>query len=248
MSIVTSEAILMRKTELRETSLILNFYTRESGKIVGIIKGVRSPQPQFGALFEIFSLDKIVFYERKKSDIFTVSQCELIDYFPGIRRDLEKMSIASYFMEMIDTISAQGEKNEEMFNVIVESLRSLEKSSNPKKSARIFELKILKLAGMMPSLEECMVCGNGNLGMNVKFSIKSGSIVCPNCFPKEYTANISRGAVDFMRSVMSSDSPIAMEVPGNVEEEIDNVIKNFINFHIQKRFKSVEFMGQISGK
>lgn len=247
MAIITSEAILLRKTELRETSFILNFFTRESGKIVGVIKGVRSPQPQFGALFEIFSLDKIVFYERKRGDVFTISQCELVDYFSGIRKDFKKVSYASYFMEMIDTIAVQGERNEEMFDVLIQALKSLERSQNPDDVKRVFELKILKINGLMPSLKECMICKDSDLSGSIRFSIKSGSVICPNCSAREYTVPISMDVIHFIDSMVSLPMNEVLDVDGSdvITKEVDGLIKNFINFHIQKRFKSVEFMGCI---
>ena len=78
MAIQKTEGILLRKADLRETSLILTFYTKDFGKIKGIVRGVRGPRSGScgGASMEIFALDGLVFYERRRSDIFTIS-CNL---------------------------------------------------------------------------------------------------------------------------------------------------------------------------
>ena len=73
-----SEAILLKKFDLRETSILLTFFTKESGKIRGVIKGVRSPQPQFAGVYEPFTLDKITYYEKKNKDLFVISHCDLL--------------------------------------------------------------------------------------------------------------------------------------------------------------------------
>ena len=78
MAIQKTEGILLRRQDLRETSLILTFYTRDFGKVKGIVRGVRGPRSACGGgNMEIFALDEVVFYERRKSDIFTISQCDL---------------------------------------------------------------------------------------------------------------------------------------------------------------------------
>ena len=70
MPIQKSEAIVLRSQDLRETSLIITFYTKDFGKIKGIVRGVRGPHAQYGGgSLEIFAHDEIVFYERKKADI-----------------------------------------------------------------------------------------------------------------------------------------------------------------------------------
>ena len=72
MAIQKSEGILLRSQNLRETSIILTFYTRDFGKIKGVIKGARGAATQYGrSAFELFALDEIVFYERKRSEMYT---------------------------------------------------------------------------------------------------------------------------------------------------------------------------------
>ncbi|MDD5135723.1 MAG: DNA repair protein RecO, partial [Candidatus Omnitrophica bacterium] len=116
MAIQKTEGILLRRQDLRETSLILTFYTKDFGKIKGIVRGVRGPRSACGgANMEIFAHDEVVFYERRRSDIFTISQCDLLDYFAPARESLERLSYASYLVELLDSVTALGDKNEEAF-------------------------------------------------------------------------------------------------------------------------------------
>ncbi|MBU0880811.1 MAG: recombination protein O N-terminal domain-containing protein, partial [Candidatus Omnitrophica bacterium] len=64
MPIQKSDGILLRRQDLRETSILLTFYTRDFGKIKGIVRGVRGPRAIFGGgAYELFALDEIIFYE-----------------------------------------------------------------------------------------------------------------------------------------------------------------------------------------
>ena len=101
MPIQRSGAIVLRSHALRETSLILTYYTKDFGKIKGIVRGVRGPHAQYGGgSLELFAHDEIIFYERKKSDIFTISQCDLIDFFNPIRQSLERLAYASFMVSI----------------------------------------------------------------------------------------------------------------------------------------------------
>ena len=248
MAIISTDAILLKKTELRETSLILDFYTRDSGKIKGIMKGVRSPQPQFGSVFEIFTLDRIVFYERRTKDIFTISQCELVDFFPGLRKDLERLGYAAYYTELVDATCGIGEKNEDVFNLFLESLRFLSQPGSAKRITRVFEIKLLKLLGMMPYLKKCIQCGNADLTGQVRFSVKDGGVLCGNCFKTDTGARpILAGTINFIDSVAEApmDRVSRIKVARPVGEQVERLMKVFLDFHVQKKFKTIEFMGQV---
>ena len=65
MAIQKTEAILLRKRDLRETSLILSFFTRDFGKIHGVLKGARGTRARIGVNPLYFSLEEIIFYEKK---------------------------------------------------------------------------------------------------------------------------------------------------------------------------------------
>ncbi len=250
MAIITTEAIILRKTELRETSLIVDFFTRSGGKIKGVIKGVRTPEPRSAAAFEVLSLDRIVYYEKKNSDFFIVSQCDLVEYFPGLRRDLKKLTYASYMAEFIDATSALGQKNEDVFELLRDAMELISGPVDEKTLTRVFEIKVLNLEGLMPGMKRCVHCSRAVdiSGGPVSFSIKNGGIACRECRSVERPLfEMSLEAADFVRRC--PDVPLSnareLSVPGPLMAELDKFIKNFLNFHIQKRFKSVEFMEQV---
>ena len=62
-------AICIRAIDYSETSQILTFFTRDTGKIGAIAKGSKRPKSSFGGPFEIFSYGKIVFAESNKDKL-----------------------------------------------------------------------------------------------------------------------------------------------------------------------------------
>ena len=85
-----TEAIILRRQEIRETSLILIAFTRDLGKIHGLVKGVRGARAAVPWYLEPLTRQAIVVYERRRSAISLISSFDLMDAFDPIRRDLTK--------------------------------------------------------------------------------------------------------------------------------------------------------------
>jgi len=81
MSIEKSQAIVLKRQKLRETSVLATLYTKDFGKISGVMKGVRGIQNKSVNFLEPFTLCEVVFYKNKRGGLYTISQCDLLDYF-----------------------------------------------------------------------------------------------------------------------------------------------------------------------
>ncbi len=248
MPIQKSEGIVLRRQEIRETSLILTIYTKDFGKIKGIVRGVRGPRacPGGGSL-EIFALDEIVYYERKRSDIYTISQCDLIDFFNSIRGSLERLAYATYIIELLDSVTALGDKNSEVFDLALNSLKLLSGESSPKRVARIFEIKLLHLLGLMPSLEFCANCGQA-VDAGAKFSFRHGGLICKSCLGTDKDSrSVLQGTAKFIEHIRSLpfEKVARIKVSIQVGKELESILRKFLDYHIERRLKSVDFLKAI---
>lgn len=251
MAIQKTDGILLRRQDLRETSLIVTFFTRDFGKIKGIVRGVRGPRSACGgANLEPFALDGLVFYERKKTDIFTISQCDLIDYFSPIRDSLVRLSYAMYLVELMDSVTALSDKNIEAFDLLLDSLKLLaagDKECSARRVGRIFEIRLLHLLGIMPSLESCANCG-GRSEITARFSIRNGGLLCKKCLSADREARpILVGTVKFIEHIRSLpfDRVARIKVASEVGHELERLLRRFLDFHIERRLKTVEFLKAI---
>jgi len=243
--IQTTEAVLLKKQDLRETSLFLTFYTRGFGKIYGVIKGARGQKGQYCAVPQLFTLNEVVFYERKAKDVFTISQCELKEFFGEIRENLEKTSYAVYFVELINSLTPVCEKNEAMFQLLTNCLRLLSGSASPKRAARIFEIKLLSILGLMPQVSNCAACGAVKLDKKVRFSFKNGGVLCEACAAKEKdSVAISIGTAHFIGHISRSNWEMIprIKVSSDVGREVESLLRRFFNYHLHLKPKSLDFM------
>jgi DNA repair protein RecO (recombination protein O) len=250
MSALTTEGIILRKYFLRETSYILVVFTREFGKIRGVLKGVRDPYPQFAGNFELFTRCKLIFYKKKGTRLDLISRCEAEDFYYPVRRDLKKVSTANYFVELVDAVTIDHDVNERLYDVLSESLNCLSSSQDARNIARIFELKMLEAAGFAPRVGDCAGCGAG-FSDPFFFSPKRGGIVCAACSGGGMDGvPISMGAVNFMRKIY--EVPFSrvsqINVTKDVAADIARALKGFVAYHLGKEIKSAGFIEELERK
>lgn len=221
MAIHTTDAIVLKKQDIRETSLLVSFYTRDFGKIKGLIKGVRGPRGSLGYQVQVFSLNKIVFYDSKRSAVHTISQCDLIDFFESVREDILETGYACYLIELVDALTTEEDRGERIFALLLNSLRLLKGKASPKRIARIFEIKLLMLSGFMVS-EYC--------------SRHYGS-----------SRKILPGTANFIEHVERApyEKLDRIKVSRDVGEELEEIMKELLSYQLDTQIRSLEFLEKI---
>ncbi|MFC1479836.1 DNA repair protein RecO [Candidatus Omnitrophota bacterium] len=247
MPALNAEGIILRKYCLRETSYILVVFTKEFGKIRGVIKGVRAPYPQFAGNFEIFTQCQLLFYRKKKTSMDLITQCEMLDYFLPARKDIERLTYANYFIELVNIVTTDYNANDELYQTLLKSLRMLEGTSSAKRVGRIFELKLLGAMGLSPQMHECVECGS-DIGQRGRFSVLGGGMLCERCVHRDKEAlRVSLGTVNFMRKIQTSEleKTSRIKVSKKVGKETEETLKRFLRYYINRPIRSLGFLEQL---
>ena len=247
MSIDKAQALVLNKHDLRETSIIVNFYTKEFGKISGILKGIRTEPEKFASNLEPFSLNEIIFYRKTHSELHLVSQADKLNNFTGIRQSIERANTAGFMMDLIGSIMQVEDKNEEIFNLAIAALKELETNYNPEKIATIFKIKILELSGFKPHFDSCVSCLNKIMGQS-KFSLSLGGLLCPSCIQKDPASrSIFRGTIATVLHIEKNSFSNSLNLGMNpqIKKELDIILNAFLNFHLGRELKSQKVLSKM---
>jgi len=241
MPIHKADAIVLNRWNFRETSLIVSFYTREYGKISGILKGIRPEPAKFASTVEHFSRNSIIFYKKRSSELHLVSACDIVDNFTPIRQDISKITCASMMTELLSAVMQIDDKNEAIFELILSSLRELtELQVSADKISTIFKIKILALSGFKPHFDSCVSCGSRIMSQS-KFSLVHGGLLCPGCYHRDLAGRaIFRGTIASILHIERNDLKANLKLGMNpeIKRELDLVLNSFIQFHLEKELKS----------
>ncbi len=242
MSIHKTEAIVLSTQNFRQTSLIANFYTRDFGKLSGLLKGIRQEPFKFNSSVDVFSLNEIIFYKKTKTSLHLVSQCDLKNDFRLIKNDLERIKKAFSLVRLINILTAEEDKNEDIFNLAVDCLAQLENNSDIDKILIIFKIKLLDFCGFKPHLDSCVSCNNKIIAQ-AKFSLKFGGLLCDRCVGKDIKSRtVFRGTVASILYIEKNnfDNVLRLGMNQAIKRELNQVLDAFLEFHLDKKLYNEE--------
>lgn len=241
MAIDKTPGLIIKRNNFRETSIIATFYTRDFGKINGLLKGARSDLKKFGSRIEPFTNNDIVFYRKTRGEIHLISQCDLIDNFDGLQKDLDKLNLSSYAAKLIDVIMPQEDKNEAVFNLLIDFFKTLSASEGPNSLESLFEIKLLALSGFKPYLDACISCSK-QIDKNIRFSMKLGGLICDECSLRDLgSEKISEGSIASLLHLEKRSWPqsLRLKLSKAVENELSKVLKGFLSYHTGVELKAL---------
>ncbi len=174
------EGIVVGERSYSETSKILDVFTKKYGIIGVLSKGCKRMKSPLRSVSEKLTFgDFHIFY--KESKLSTLSSVDVKDIFKNIKKDIKKISYASYLLELSSNIYKQSE-DENIYDILVAALTKINENFDEEVITNIVELKYLKYLGILPNIDSCTVCGNKT--DIVTISLKGGYI-CKNCYEGE---------------------------------------------------------------
>jgi DNA repair protein RecO (recombination protein O) len=235
------EAIILRSINYQESSKILTLYTREYGALGVIAKGARRRHRTFGASLDLMAHIEAQLYIKESRELQLLSDADLIDEFPKIQADFEKLFLALSMLELTYIVTRHTERNDEMFDLLLNTLKTMESATNSVVPLfYYFEANIIELLGFRPSLGACEACGKslrdiaGQEGARVAFEIDRGAFRCGECSPPadaSLTVNAKTVALWEHFSRMNVKSITETPWEEALQGELDRVISNYLEYH-----------------
>lgn len=242
-----SEAIVLFSFDYGESDSILTLYTSEFGKIKGIAKGARRSRRRFVGKLEPPSHISMDFFVNGKSELVRVDDAKLLDAFEPLKADIETVSYGSYFLELVNEMTGDGQPSSVIFTTLISFLKLLGIQDCFDLIARSFEMRFLDGIGLIPHLSNCVVCSSEPVGTKNFFSSSKGGMVCTECAGTSGARGLipfSLGTASFLRSALKFDAvKLHRLVPGQMLlDESEKVLTDFIRFQTGRELKTKKFM------
>jgi DNA repair protein RecO (recombination protein O) len=243
-------AIVLRAWSFGESDKIVCFLTEENGKITGIAKGAKRSRRRFVNSLEPFSLVNLRFQDRAHSNLAFILASDLSFGFKYLLASLEKISFASYLVEITDGLIGEREENRLVFQHLKDSLIHLEEQPASLMFLTAFELKLLRLAGYQPLLDKCRRCGRERQERLIPrwhFSLRDGGLLCDFCSPlRKEIFPVSKATLDLLTDLQEQNGMASCHVSlsNAMLEEIRCIMHRFVEFHMDRKIKSASFLHQ----
>ncbi|TSB46754.1 DNA repair protein RecO [Alkalicoccobacillus porphyridii] len=238
------EAIVIKTVDYGETNKIITFYTKERGKLAVMARGAKKPRSQFAAVSQPFIYGSYVIY--KGSGLGTLNQGDPIKSFRKIREDLTYASYAMYMAELVDRLTEENKRYLWLFDWLYLCLLHMEEGADPEVLSRIFEVKMLEVAGISPQLDHCICCGSKE--MPVAFSIRFAGFVCSRCLHKdEYAYPCSPQTVRLLKLFhdMNLHRLGNISLKKETKQQLKQIIRAYYDEYSGVTLKSRRFLDQL---
>jgi DNA repair protein RecO (recombination protein O) len=248
MPIKAVEAIILQARPYGEADLIVEFFSAQSGRMRGIAKGAKKSKKRFVHCLETLNRVRLDLFEKQNLSLTRIDRGDLIDPFPGIRKDFRKWGQAAYFCEMIKELFAPGDSNRLVFELLCESLQVLDQEKGEPNVFAIFQIRLLKLAGYALYLEDCLGCGKKTEDMGQPmFSLARGGVFCPSCLKGDRGIRLSPGSVRSIRHSMTMELPQVFRIrfSQEIQGEIESLLASFSGRIMGKELGSARYLKQI---
>jgi DNA repair protein RecO (recombination protein O) len=249
MSITKAEAIVLKSIKFGDTSRIATLYTNDHGKIKVIAKGIRKPKSRLAGALQTFAHIQIVFYKKRTTEIYLLSQADTIESHQSLYRDLNRYVYASAMLELLDRLVTGEEANPRLFELTLGVLRMLEScpSDSLERFFCFYAMRLAEVLGYRPKFDKCVGCGSRVDTGQALFSPEKGGIVCRKCASGDQAyLRLPADAVASALKLQSikTEELNAYRIPEKHLRDILKVLLSLLEYHTERGrdLKSLELL------
>lgn len=234
-----TEAIILHTHAARERDKLVVFLTPEHGKRKGWAYGARSMKSRFGAALEPLAKVNIGFVERESDEVVRIESIDLVRSLFPAQQNLAASIAATYIAETVDTFAQPSDPSELIYRLLDRASEALLAGAPPVAVVAYVEIWMLRLTGILPSLKQCMECGEP-LGRPLRFQSRVAGFVCEN-HGGEIISNDVAGALDTMMRVAVSEFAPSSEVLFDLRSLAATIRRHFLGHEL----KSFEVLASV---
>jgi len=249
MPLYKTQAVVLRSFNLSEKDKLVTFLTRDYGKIKCVAKGARRLKNPHGAALEPLSHISMVYFGKQNQELFSLNQCDILHSFQSIREDHRKLYTAIYFLELADNLVAEAHPEPGIFDLLLTLLDKTSTQTDMETLCRLFEIRIMVLAGYGPRLNHCLLCKEVPRSLWVGFSYNRHGIICESCQGREFTeTKIKNGSLNYLKKLLTLDinHTERLKIPRESSAEIENVTHRLILSRLGRELKSYPFIKEMA--
>ena len=187
-------AICIRAIDYSETSQIVSFFTRATGKIDAIAKGSKRPKSPFDGPIEVLSHGNIVFVDSAGEKLATLTEFQQQPALINLRNSLFMLYACLFAAELMNKLTHDYDPHPELFDSFLEFLHNANERHSASDQRRdimalliLFQLTLLREIGLQPILNHCVNCKTQYAARNTQyeiyFSSSANGLICRDCEP-----------------------------------------------------------------
>ena len=245
MSVLSSEAVVLRTWPVHEADLIVSFFTRDYGRVRGVAKSALKSRKRFGGSLEPMTVARAWFAERPRQELVRLDQLEILRSPLSAPVDPVRLTVLSFFAELLDEALPDHDPHETVFRLLLAVL-DLTTVEQPWMPLTYFQLWMTRLMGLLPDLVHCTACGEALQAGETSFNTLGDGLFCPihrNGDASELSADSWQLAQRMLRAPASAFA--TEDWPRRRAQDLRRFTLQSLERHLERKLRSAEALARL---
>lgn len=243
-----TEGLIIKEQNIGEKDRLVFALTKSNGVIRAFVKGANNIKNQKCAATSLLSYSRLTIY--KSRDAYIIGEAQSIRIFSKLRGDIKNMCLAQYFCELALTICPKEQPAGKYLSLILNSLYLLsEGKRSPQLVKPCLEMRLASMAGYMPDLRMCSVCGEYQPPV-MCFLPKTGMLECKSCRTSsaEHAVELNPSTLTALRHTIYADDEklFSFALPDDDLDVLNTAAESYLKYQFERDFKTLTFYKTIS--
>ena len=237
-------ALVVRTVDYKETDRILTLLTDQNGLMTVKAQGCRRKNSPLAAPSQLLVYSEMTWFDYQ--DRWSLKEAATLHEFRGVREDLDKLALGSYFAEVAEAVAEEGVETPGLLSLTLNSLYAMDKLRLPLEQIKAaFEIKLCCLAGYEPLLDACAVCGVEPT--QPRLNLSEGVLHCRSCRRELGDAGISMPldapSLAALRYIAYGDPKrlCSFQIPDKSLSLLAGAAESFLLTQLERGFHTLDF-------
>jgi len=227
------DGVVLKTARSGETSRIVTFLGKRSGKVRIIAKGALKPASPFRGALEPGNHAEVLYSYKEGRTLYFLREVHVHSSIDAGRGSLARTAASLAVLELADAVCFWESPEARVVDLVVEYLRC-PPAEDPVLLFLAFETALLEALGALPDLSSCAVCGEPfERGF---YHPEEGESACPlHTRPSAHRLELDADLAALERALAGSPlaSAARASVPGGVRKRLGALLHWTYTFHVQ---------------
>lgn len=241
---ITTQGLVLRESVYKESDKILTVLTAEGGRRTVKAQGCRKKGSALAAASQLLTWSDMTLFAYR--DYFTLRESSTIEEFRGLRGDLEKLALGSYFAEAVEAVAEEGVPQPALLSLILNSLYALDVLDKPLPLVKAaFELRLACVSGFEPMLDACAACGVPDPAQP-RLNLTEGVLHCAACkgeIGEGISMPLDAASLAAMRFAAGSPPKrfLSFSLGGDSLRRFGNAAEAYLMTQLERGFRTLDY-------
>lgn len=229
--ILRDQALVLRWYPVTDTSRVVVWFTRHTGKLSTLIKGAQRPKSWVLGQYDLFYTCELLFYALAREDLHHFKECSPLKRRRGLRTNWRGCAAASYITDLLQRTTPPRAAHTPLYDLTSDTLDLFARGESSPLLLFWYELRLLRELGLAPDL------GTAPIPEPV-FAYEAGRILPRAAAPRNILAPpVTGGTLALLRTLLAEPLPAALTRIRILPEQLRELsahLEHFITWHLDQ--------------